>query len=241
MVTIPRSCLRYVVPVVAAIVLACPTSARGERIDIHDPSLLGPVLVSQDLNGRFFDRYLAHWMAEVRYAAGVYSYVYAIQTSPSFPEHENLLIDFRVGAPGHPLKTAIRWGAIHGSDEAWPHDGIPPRQTNEVAQMRVTPVDDPSTPVREDSYFYAAPVFAPELTYTVVYVQSLRPPAFDGVLEYHAYGSRLDGSPVNGYSYRDDVLVPTPEPATIVLFGLGLATVAAQRRANSRRLRGRTR
>ena len=87
MVTIARSRLWPVLLVLTALMLVHPPSARAERIDIDDPALLGPVLQSIDLNGNGGAFGYEHLITEVRYAAGVYSYVYAIQTSPYFPVH----------------------------------------------------------------------------------------------------------------------------------------------------------
>ena len=69
MVTNARSPFRPVLLLLTAIMLVHPPSARAERIDINNPSVLGPVLQSTDL-GRIF---LSSMITEVRYTAGIYS------------------------------------------------------------------------------------------------------------------------------------------------------------------------
>jgi hypothetical protein len=81
-VTIDRSRVWPVLLLLTAILLVHPPSARAARIDINDPSVLGPVLQSTDLGEPFLSSSL---VTEVRYAAGIYSYISAIQTSPIFP------------------------------------------------------------------------------------------------------------------------------------------------------------
>ena len=59
--------------------LVHPPSARADRIDIDDPSVLGPVVLTKDFvqdtdSEVFFIR------TEVRLTAGTYSYIYAVQS-----------------------------------------------------------------------------------------------------------------------------------------------------------------
>jgi PEP-CTERM motif len=220
MVKLARLRLWPVLPILAAILLVSPRSARGARIDIDDPSVLGPVRFSVDVGGQ----HSAHWISEVRFADGIYSYVYAIQTSPTFPSTLNQMTHFAVLGEGGPLFEST-WGAIHGSDEAWPHDGLPVGRTNQVARISLS-----------HHFFGAVPVSAPEFTYTVIYAQSLQRPGRNGFLSYVAHGEGASGE-----AGADGLLLPAPEPGTIVLFGSGLALLAGKRRTISRRLSGRTR
>ena len=84
MVTNARSRFWPVLLLLTAIMLVHPPSARADRIDIDDPTLLGPVLQSVDLNPQGFND-LERIISEVRYAAGIYSYIFAVQSSPYFP------------------------------------------------------------------------------------------------------------------------------------------------------------
>lgn len=236
MATMARSWLWPVLPTLTAITLACPTSARAERIDIDDVSALGPVLMSIDL-GRGDP--LERLISEVRYIAGIYSYVYAIQGSPNFPAFlrccdDGRLASFAVG--GHPLENT--WGAILGSDEPWrPNPGEPPGTTHPVAS--ITPLHDGFLVVPDGQ----------TQQYTVMYMQSRNPPSTNGTLTYTGFGclaERFDPV-VGGYvcvergydSFQvDGALVPTPEPGTIVLFGLGLVALVAKRRARGDLMNG---
>ena len=81
--------------------------------------------------------------------------------------------------------------------------------------------------------------------YTVVYVQSSLPPSSKGSLIYsgrsYCYTEPFcfdeNGETVFDYDslQRDGALVPTPEPGTIGLVGLGLAGLAAKLRASRHR------
>ena len=230
MVPIARSRAWLVLPIVTAILLACPTGARADRIDIHDPALLGSVVQRVDLHHGGQDDALIN---EVRYASGIYSYIYAIQTDPHFPcafglcEGEPQLVSFAV--TGHPLEGT--WGAIYNSNAYWDSDPFPVGgQTSTVE--RITPVFDG---------FLVAPLDMGAGTFSVVYRQSLFPPSGRGMLTYTARNycfsdpSCFDANGQRLYEYdshtSDGALVPTPEPGSIVLFGFGLAALAARRRA----------
>jgi hypothetical protein len=85
----------------------------------------------------------------------------------------------------------------------------------------------------------------------VVYMQSPRLPSLDGVLTYTARGCieltdeggecDLPENIVTASFQRDGFAVPTPEPGTIGLFGLGLAGLAAKLRARRHRRVARAR
>ena len=77
----------------------------------------------------------------------------------------------------------------------------------------------------------------------VVYVQSPLPPSRHGILTYTGRVTDHDhgGVVITDSTQRDGVLVPTPEPGTIGLFGLGLAGLAAKLRASRHRRVARAR
>jgi hypothetical protein len=226
-----NACSRFrpVLLLLTAILLVHPPGARAARIDIDDPALLGPVQQSADLNrsGGIFG--YEHLITQVRYAAGVYSYVYAIQTSPYFPsgfglnEGEATLVSFAV--TGHPLGGT--WGAIYTSGSVW-------GGTNTVVSM--TPLHDG---------FLVVPEGNGSGSFTVVYMQSPSRPSDHGILTYtgrgYCYSEPFcwgeNGQVVWEYDslQRDGAFVPTPEPGTIGLFGLGLAGLAAKLRASRSR------
>jgi hypothetical protein len=110
--TIHRLYLRRILPALVAVMFACPTAARGDRVDIDDPASLGSVLQSIDLNGEAND--FERLITEVRYVSGMYSYIFAVQSSPYFPaafghsEGEAELVRFAV--LGHALEGT--WGAF---------------------------------------------------------------------------------------------------------------------------------
>ena len=75
MVTIDRPRVWPVLLLLTAIMLVHPPSARADRIDINDPTVLGPVVLRQMLDdANPFERKVA----EVRYEGGIYSYIYAV-------------------------------------------------------------------------------------------------------------------------------------------------------------------
>ena len=84
MVTIDRPRVWPVLLLLTAIMLVHPPSARADRIDIDDPSVLGPVVLRDDLYDD--DRY-ERLVAEVRYLGGIYSYIYAVSDDPVLSGH----------------------------------------------------------------------------------------------------------------------------------------------------------
>ena len=107
-----------VLPILIAIALVCPTSARGERIDIDDPLLLGPVVRRTNLGSGPYQ----NLKTEVRFADGIYSYIYAVETNIYEPPTtccRARLVSFAV--TGHPLEE--KWGAINSSSEFWHQNG----------------------------------------------------------------------------------------------------------------------
>ena len=223
MVTNARSRVWLVMLVLTAIMLVHPPSARADRIDIDDPSVLGSVLHSVDLGDRGS---LQGLITEVRYAAGIYSYIYAIQTSPYLPSTfccEPTLLRFTV--TGHSLEET--WGAVNSSNGMWDDEGNPVSgPTNTVVSM---------TPVHNG--FLVVPEGNGAGSFTVVYMQSPLLPSQNGILTYtgrvidHDHG----GVVITESEQWNGAFVPTPEPGTIGLFGLGLATLAAKLRASHHR------
>jgi PEP-CTERM motif len=230
MITIARLRVWPVLLPLAAILLVRPASARADRVDIDDPSLLGSVLMRASLGaGDPFERLIT----EVRYAAGLYSYVYAVATNPHFPMTfccEGGIVSFAV--TGHPLENT--WGAINGSDEPW----LDPEAQGAGRTSVVTSI----TPIHDG--FLVVPERGTG-SYTVMYMQSSLPPSPHGRLTYTGRVRDYDDDPegvlrIESF-HRDGALVPTPEPGTAVLFGLGLVTLALNRRATRRCRNGQTR
>ena len=222
MVTIDRPRVWPVLLLLTAIMLVHAPGARAERIDINDPSVLGPVLQSIDRGNADF---LSGLITEVRYAAGIYSYIYAIQANPYFPFTaccEPTLLRFTV--TGHPLEET--WGAINSSNELWSSEQNPVSgPTNTVLSM---------TPLSNG--FLVVPERNGAATFTVVYMQSALPPSPHGMLTYTGRVEDRDQGVVITDSFQQGgMLAPIPEPGSIVLFGLGLASLAANRRASRHR------
>ncbi len=236
MVTNARSRVWPVLLLLPALVLVYPNNARADRIDIDDPSELGSLVFSRDVGEADFFMGL---ITDVRYTAGIYSYIYAIQTSPYFPGEHNHLVSFAVS--GHALEET--WGAIRHTDPAWRrYTGDQPLNPQANTVESITPVFDG---------FLAVPGENSRYSWTVVYVQSPRLPSLHGDLTYTARGCILFPDPFGECSLPENIVtdstqfdgfaVPTPEPATFVLFGLGLATLAAKRRASRHRRVARAR
>ena len=109
------------------------------------------------------------------------------------------------------------------------------------ADVANNPVSGPTntvvsmTPVHNG--FLVVPEGNGSAVFTVVYMQSPRPPSDHGILTYtgrvidHDHG----GVVITDSFQRDGFAVPTPEPGTIGLFGLGLASLAAKLRASRHR------
>jgi hypothetical protein len=208
-----------------ALVLVHPPSARADRIDIDDPSELGSLVFRENFGTDVFNN---SKIADVRYAAGIYSYIYAIQTSPHFPGSgdDNELLSFAVR--GHSLEET--WGAIRHTDPTWSDGFLNPQA---VTVESITPVFDG---------FLVVPGPNRDGVWTVVYMQSPRPLSQHGILTYTARGCILDFPVFDECRLPENIVtdsfqqggfaVPTPEPASFVLFGLGLAALAAKLQAS---------
>jgi PEP-CTERM motif len=233
MVTIDRPRVWQVLLLLTTIILVHPPSARADRIDINDPTVLGPVLLRDFLYAN--DPY-ERAVTEVRYLGGIYSYIYAVSSTPYFPsgfgksEGEASMVSFAV--TGHPLEDT--WGAISSSDVFWSaNDDLPPGPTSSVASI---------SPIFDGFLVVSQPGTG---RFAVVYMQSPLPPSSHGILTYtgrsYCFSEPFcfDENGDRVYEYdslqRDGAFVPTPEPGTIGLFGLGLAGLAAKLRASRRR------
>ena len=221
MLTLPRSRDLWVLLVLTALMLAHPQGALAERVDINDPSVLG-TLVRRDFirNANDYERTIA----DVRYKDGLFSYIYAVRSDPYTPGTsccEAYMVSYAV--TGHPLEDT--WGAINGSDVFWTAFPEHPGTTKRVES--IDPIHDG---------FFVLPERGTG-AFAVVYVRSPLRPSSHGALIYTGQVRDWDhGGILRTESFQfGNVVVPTPEPGSIVLFGLGLASLAAMRRASRRR------
>ena len=157
-----------------------------------------------------------------------------------FPGSEtNRLLSFAVR--GHPLEET--WGAIRHTDPTWEeHTGYP-------LNPRAATVES-ITPLFDGFLVVPGPNHDGSCDGGLI-CQSPLPPSLDGELTYTARGCivffpdegecGLPGNIVTDSFQRDGFAVPTPEPGTIGLFGLGLAALAAKVRASRHRRAARPR
>ena len=125
MVTNARSRFWPALLLLTVIMLVHPPSARADRIDIDDPSDLGPVGYPPcDLRRQ---RGTERAVAEVRYLGGIHSSIYAVSGSPYLRARlmEASMVSFAV--TGHPLEDT--WGAIYSSDVFWSADDVYPSRS----------------------------------------------------------------------------------------------------------------
>jgi hypothetical protein len=211
---------------VLPLALACPGAARADRVDIADPTLLGDVVRYIDLGEPEYESSL---VSEVRFrrdaaGVGVYSYVYAVQSGRYFPAGESDPRLLSYGVTEFPsFSPASRHGAILSTDTFWRGEFVP----NPTATIRdVTALDDGFLVIPGPSF---------EGQFIVLYVESRNAPVARGLLTYTARNFEVDYETgeriyVTDSFRRDGMLVPTPEPGSIVLFGSGLAALVIRHR-----------
>ena len=107
--------------------------------------------------------------ADVRYEGGIYSYIYAVSSSPYFPGTlccEAHMVSYAV--TGHPLEGT--WGAINGSAADWTSDPNPSGYVNTATVESISPIHDGFVVVSSPGTGQFA----------VVYMQSPHPPRTKG-------------------------------------------------------------
>jgi len=189
MVTFARSRLWPVLALLASIALH-PTDARAARVDINDPSVLGPVLLAQDFVHHSSSSDDVFIRTEVRLTAGTYSYIYAVQSdSECCFFFGNRMLNFSV--TGHPLGET--WGAINNSSSYWHPEHIGEGSTYPVDS--VTPIHDGFIVVPEPIRLGAPS--QDRSRFAVIYVQSSLHPSIDGNLVYRGGGETAMGRPAS--------------------------------------------